>query len=139
MTELTPGQVTNKLIHEHVMGLCAHDWSTVDDPDDDMLDSWIGTCSKCADTRGGTYQQLGPVSGKTPYYSTDIAAAFTVLNKMRADGWQTEHTSGFPAEFGGSNFWEFSRDDKDAGGCAYSDSDAFAICCAALVALGVEL
>ena len=76
-----------------------------------------------------------------PSYSTDIAAAWLVVEKMRRDGWRvTIRSLKFPARE--TELWEvwLHEDLKFAArGAARGQSVAEAICLAALKAVGVDV
>jgi len=87
MTDIPAGRDLDARVHADVMGLCVHQWKITDDPDGDaFMGDWLAICEKCGDTRAGHSQMLGPVSGRTPHYSTSIADAWLVVEKLRAEG-----------------------------------------------------
>lgn len=72
------GNEIDKLIGEKVMGLCAHEWKFVPHDDDDGV---YRICQKCHLEFWG----LRPPTYGCHYgsYSTDIAAAWEVVEKLR--------------------------------------------------------
>jgi hypothetical protein len=76
------GKEMDTLIAEKVMGLCAHDWKLT--PNDDDYDSVCRVCQKCHLEFWG----LRPPAYGCHYgsYSTNIAAAWEVVEKMKEKG-----------------------------------------------------
>lgn len=83
--EVGAGRTTDERIAVDVMGLCVHDW----DIRAIELDEWDAHCRKCGADRGGSYAMLVPNSN-VPKYSTDISAAWQVVEKIqrRHPGWR---------------------------------------------------
>lgn len=74
---------------------------------------------------------LPPGAWALPFYSTDIAAAWQVVMKMRENGYLDYHEY----EYGKNNlsWWLFTKDDCDH--YVEAKTDALAICQAALLAV----
>jgi hypothetical protein len=70
-----------------------------------------------------------------PHYSTDIAAAWLVVEKMRADGWHFELSDRDAVDE--QPFWvEFATKEYERGGQSWQAAAPHAICLAALKAVG---
>lgn len=72
--------------------------------------------------------------GILPHYSTDIAAAWEVVERMRSGGWRLELRDWV-------TYWSarFNSDPDSQGRFAKEEDVPHAICLAALKAVGVEL
>lgn len=77
---MKPGPELDALVHEHVFQLCNHVWVIASGA---VPGGWHHNrqCSKCA-----VYESL-VVHVNTPPYSTDIAAAWGVMEHLRRGGW----------------------------------------------------
>ncbi len=83
MSELEAGRELDALVAEKVMGLCLHEWPVI--TDDDW--NWEVRCPKCNTTKYGGHSDLMPIEGYTEPYSTDIAAAWEVVEKIERMFW----------------------------------------------------
>lgn len=120
---IEPGRELDVLVAEKVMGWRAHTiWGT--------------------DYEVGSGEPVRRIC-YAPYYSTDIAAAWDVVQKMREDRrkvlvhWENGQTSAYNEEF-----WEVEISGPlrlDAAFRAHADTAPHAICIAALRAVGVEV
>ena len=112
----------DKLVAKKVMGL---------------IPNGVGGWSPHDNRTGVTIDTNWPLSP----YTTDIAAAWQVVEKMRRDGWRvTIHSLKFPARE--TELWEVWLHEElkfAARGAARGQSVAEAICLAALKAVGVEV
>ena len=73
--------------------------------------------------------------GDFPLYSTDISAAWEVVEKMREKGFYLDTNNRQP-----EGYWcEFADEGYEVGGQAFGESEPHAICLASLRALGVEV
>lgn len=116
---MKPGRELDALIAEKVMGR-----QVVETDDCNGQDNlWLNQFSEYGD-------QLG-----LPNYSTDIAAAWTVVEKFKAVARIEKQFLGGNAEW----FCELSIDIGEGSGSAISPSAPHAICLAALKAVGVEV
>lgn len=75
------------------------------------------------------------------FYSSDISAAFQVVEKMRELGWGFRCSDDFTGSTVVQGPWwaEFSIVGDGDGGQAYGASVPMVVCCAALKAVGVEV
>lgn len=69
---MRPGRELDELVHEKVMGLCAHDWRSVGGK--------LTTCRKCP-----AVAAVAAIEA-TPAYSADVGAAWAVVEKLRIGG-----------------------------------------------------
>ncbi len=89
----------------------------------------------------------GNPSGPVPFYSSDIACAWLVVEKMRRDGWAFTLLLTPPASsvivptaaFRQSVYPPDCRSIQEAGYSSHAESVPAAICLAALKAVGVEV
>ena len=72
------GEELDSLIHEEVMGLCAHNWVT----DKRFTEDYHYRCTKCKRKFDGAGHFLLP---RKPRYSTGISAAWGVIEKTDFD------------------------------------------------------
>lgn len=132
---MKPGREMDALIHQRVFGLCVHVWET------EETDHFVGerkhTCAECGDVKETTYPMLGPRSHLAPYYSTSIAAALQVLEKM--DSCQVEKNPHYADRHGGLWFVSVTTYNPERYGEAYADTLPHAISLAALQAFGVQI
>lgn len=105
------GRELDAAVAEEVMGRCVHQWEETPEAvrirearsdfeeefgepppegwsgdvySDEWLGCWDYTCSKCETRKRGGPHGMPPVSGYTPSYSTDIAAAWKVVKHIKA-------------------------------------------------------
>ena len=78
------GEELDSLIHEEVMGLCAHNWVT----DKRFTEDYHYRCTKCKRKFDGAGHFLLP---RKPRYSTGISAAWGVVAKMENNGYGHKH------------------------------------------------
>ncbi len=125
--EMVAGRELDAAVAEHVMGLDVE--VTVFEPTTpEGHADWYGPCDGFAD--GECSVCKGSVSHNSPYYSTSIAAAWEVVEKVGAvrielfsDGWY--------AQFG-----SFQHNRKFTTKAGVADTAPHAICLAALAAVG---
>jgi hypothetical protein len=132
---MEPGKELDVVVAE-ALGMPPDEWDppcatyhSTDEAEKDSKFGWSGWCYTCG-------KSVANVTPEPPRYSTDIAAAFEVVEKMAATGRFHLDMLGFDGEE-----WRcwISRD--DAGETAFIAEAATAplvICIAALRALGVE-
>jgi hypothetical protein len=85
--DMPAGKEMDILVAEKVMGLCAHDWKLIPNDDD-------GVCRICQKCHLEFWGLRPPVYGAHyGSYSTDITAAWEVLEKMGSYKLRTVHTS----------------------------------------------
>ncbi len=132
---MNAGRELDALIAEKVMGLCVHEWeyTTLDE----FMDDWMAKCDKCNIETSGGSREMCPASGHTQPYSTDIAAAWTVVEKLRC-AW--DFSLQVFAEEGGTGacftvMGETFRSDGSHMFSAEADTAPLAICLAALKAV----
>lgn len=143
------GRELDALVAEKAMGLnvTSHDWPCCREPECGCLEAALSL--EHAARFGNLYNERGPVfvaednpfPNVVPLFSTDIAAAWTVVEKLKADGfcfslinvlssqeWEAGiHKVGVDKRFPGNGKW------------ARASRAPHAICLAALKAAGVEL
>lgn len=131
------------LVEESVMGLCVHQWEAVHEDDSSWEPDWQVRCVKCGKETSGAYGNLRPVSGKANPYTTDIAWAWEVVEKLGAKSLNAvAHKVGF-ATFTMARYpsgdWRASLVGHGAVAAAIAPTAPEAICIAALRACGVEV
>jgi hypothetical protein len=125
------GRELDALIHEKIFGKCAHVLHAFkkDNKNSWMSDYTYYRCKKCKD---GTYSGLLYSEGKIlcPQYSTNIADAWLVVEKMQEKGWLVSIRN-FPKWTCEICFYDPI--------IVYAETAPLAICLAALKACGVEV
>ena len=119
--KMEAGRELDALIHEQVFGKCAHDWIKVTNKPLDKKGNSIYKCSKCGDRRPAR-EAMGWRN-----YSTDIAAAWQVVEKMS----KLYHVE--IENF--DNGYGVTLDDYSQTWEAHADTAPLAICRAALLAV----
>ena len=128
---MVAGRGLDERVHEQIMGKCVHEWYTRFIGEDDLFNEVRShVCEKCYEHYESTYPSLGPQSGKCPHYSTSIAAAWEVVEKVRATVSVELEFQMFAYEDG---TWqaEFGIE-----GDGFADTAPLVICLAALAAVG---
>jgi hypothetical protein len=89
-------------VHERVMGEHVHDWREhpYSHGDPDLLQ-----CRKCLDAGYAPVPEL-------PAYSSDLRAAFEVVERLRGEGWRVE--MGSAGDGWWANFWRMRGDRGEA-------------------------
>lgn len=135
-SEMKPGRELDALVAEKVMGLVVDldnskyfDGTQVATRKEDF-----GAIGEAVQTISGVYHPR--LSWPLPHYSTDIAAAWEVVERLSAENWIFDLLEGAHE---GASPWRahFMREGERSNG--YGDSAPHAICLAALKAVGVKI
>lgn len=137
MTETTrpAGRELDALVAEKVMGCRVQHWSGYNSPG-----TYRCGCGVVCAYPHGVKDREGQLDGDLAYYSTDIAAAWEVVEKLRERGLHLDINNRQACDgvddMGGAWWAEFASADYAVGGQAFADTAPLAICRAALAAVG---
>lgn len=108
------------LIHEKVFGRCAHQWLQHLSP---------MQCFKCG--------QAETQYSKTPFYSTDMAAAWQIVERL--DSYEISQNGASHAEVPDpKKGWRATYTQNGRTYTAFAETGPLAICLAALQSIGIE-
>lgn len=139
LTKGTPGPELDALVAEKVMGWAWRKWnvSGSEEPVKALFPptwaQWVGT-EPC--DAGSPIRRAVGTEGRIRPYSTDIAAAWLVVEKMATDGWFPEvQFNNWGAESWNATFSRLTSDPREGYASHHAASAPVAICNAALKAV----